>query len=261
MKQIVLFLSLFFSVTNLNAQEIKFRENIDKDSLLNVSVHKLPENMREEYIRTYKEENEQTKEFLLFTISMPESSKKELIENFEIKKSEIKNLKTEYRKIVPKNYIVEIEFEAESKILTIPEQITIKIYKLKNDNAKESETESHVVQRSGKYETVSENWNLKPNSEELEKVIKTIGWKNQTLTDIRKLLSDANCISIKNGENTTIGFARSGMGKYSYKIFEKPLNSREKEEYNNGCEYIFYKDNIVLEYGGGAVGPQCFERE
>ncbi len=28
---------------------------------------------------------------------------------------------------------------------------------------------------------------------------------------------------------------------------------------DNGCTYSFYKDNMVLEYGGGAIGPQCFE--
>jgi len=94
----------------------------------------------------------------------------------------------------------------------------------------------------------------------LDKIIKSIGWTNQTLDKIKKLLSEANCISIENGKITTIGFARSGMGKYYYRIFEKPLNEKNKTEYNNNCQYIFYKDNIVLEYGGGAIGSQCFEK-
>jgi hypothetical protein len=132
MRQIALILTLLFSVINLNAQEIKFRENIDKDSLFNASIQKLPIEMREEYIKTYNDGNEQEKEFLLFMISMPESSKKELIENYENKKAEIQKLKTEYQKLVPENYIVEIEFEPKSKILTTTEEITIKIYKLKD---------------------------------------------------------------------------------------------------------------------------------
>ena len=214
--------------------------------------------MRKEYIKTYNDGNEQEKEFLLFMISMPESSKKELIENYENKKAEIQKLKAEYQNLVPKNYIVEIEFEPESKILTTTEEITIKIYKLKDKTENDN---SEVVQRNDGLKVISQNWNLKPNSEELENIIKTIGWTNQTLVEIKKILNEANCISIENGKITTIGFARSGMGKYSYKIFENPLNSKQKEEYNNGCEYIFYKDNIVLEYGGGAIGSQCFERE
>lgn len=260
MRQVAQILTLLLLTINLNAQEVKFRQNIDKDSLFNSSIQKLPIEMREEYTKTYKEGNEQAKEFLLFMISMPESSKKELIENFENKNTEIHKLKAEYQKLVPKNYIVDIEFEPESKILTTTEEITIKIYKLKDKKEKENE-DSKVVQRNDGLKVISQNWNLKPNSEELEKIIKSIGWTNQTLSEIKKLLNEANCISIENGKITTIGFARSGMGKYSYKIFDKPLNKEEKEEYNNGCEYIFYKNNIVLEYGGGAIGSQCFERE
>jgi hypothetical protein len=45
--------------------------NIDKDSLLDASVKRLPESMREEYTREYKNGNEQSKEFLLVMISMP----------------------------------------------------------------------------------------------------------------------------------------------------------------------------------------------
>lgn len=260
MRQVALILTLLLSVINLNAQEVKFRENIDKDSLFNASIQKLPIEMREEYTKTYKEGNEQTKEFLLFMISMPESSKKELIKNFENKNNEIQKLKNEYQKLIPENYIVDIEFEPESKILTTTEEITIKIYKWEDKNEEKNEN-SEVVQRNDGLKVISQNWSLKPNSEELEKIIKSIGWTNQTLSEIKKLLTEANCVSIENGKITTIGFARNGMGKYSYKIFDKPLKTEEKEEYNNGCEYIFHKDNIVLEYGGGAIGSQCFERE
>ena len=52
--------------------------------------------------------------------------------------------------------------------------------------------------------------------------------------------------------------ARSGMGKYSLKLFDIDLTNDQIKQYNDGCTYIFYKKNIVLEYGGGAVGSQCF---
>ena len=257
MRKTALIIILLISINNLKAQDYTFRKNIDKDSLFDVSVKRLPENMREEYAKEYKNGNEQSKEFLLFMISMPKSSKKELIENFENKKTELQNLKKEYFKFVPKNYFVEIELEAESKILNVPEQITIKIYK--TISVTENQKGNNVVKRNENLELVSKNWNLKPNSKELEEILKTLNWTRQTIIEIKKLLKQANCISIENGKVTTIGFARSGMGLYSYKIFEKELTSKQKTEYNNGCEYIYYKDNIVLEYGGGAVGPQCFE--
>ncbi|MEG0188230.1 hypothetical protein [Algoriella sp.] len=252
-KQIALILTIFYSVLNLNAQQIKFRENLNKDSLFNVSVQKVPLEMRENFIKTYKDGNEQEKEFLLFMISMPESSKKELIQNFVSKKSEIQKLKNEYIELIPKDYNVEIEFKPRSEILTVEEEITIKIYNSKIGGGK-------LPKRNG-LQVENNNWNLKPNSNELAKVLKYLNWTNETLLNIKNLLKDANCISIGNGINTKIGFARGGMGLYSYLIFNNNLSPKQIEEYNNGCEYIFYKENVVLQYGGGAIGPQCFEKE
>lgn len=258
MKQIALIIALFVLGLNLNAQDYKFRDNIDKDSLFEVSIKKLPYEMQKEFKQLYQNGEEEEKEFLLFMISMPESSKQELIDNYEKRKPEILRLKNEYAKLVPDGYLVDIEFEPASKILTIPEQITIMIYRVKVDTV---EVDTNVVQENNNLGVVSQNYDLKPDSKELEEVISSIGWTKQTLTKIKELLDDANCVSIENGEITTVGFARSGMGKYSYKIFENPLSENQKQVYNNGCEYIYYKDNIVLVYGGGAVGPQCFEKD
>ena len=243
---------------NLNAQDFKFRDNIDKDSLFEASMNSVPKEMQKEYKKMYENAKLQEKDFLLYMISMPESSKKELIENYEKHKAEIIKVKEEYSKLVPENHIVYIEFEAASKILTIPEQITIKIYKIKDDTVK---TDNNDFPKNDNIEVISQDWNLKPDSKELEKIIESIGWTKQTLTKIKELLDSANCVSIENGQITTIGFARSGMGKYSYKIFNNQLTENQKQEYNGGCTHIFYKDNIVLEYGGGAIGPQCFEKE
>ena len=90
--------------------------------------------------------------------------------------------------------------------------------------------------------------------------IKFLGWNLSTLMEIKNLLDKANCISIENGEISTVGFARSGMGKYSYKFFKNELTKKEQSKFNDGCLYIYYERNIVLEFGGGAVGQQCFEK-
>ncbi|MFC6997830.1 hypothetical protein [Rufibacter roseus] len=258
MKQIALIITLLILGLNLNAQDFKFRDNINRDSLFDASVKGLPEEKKKEFRRMYKNGNDEEKEFLLFMISMPISSKNKLIENYEKHKVEIGKIKEEYSKLVPEKHIVYIEFEPASKILTIPEQITIKIYKAKDDTAK---THTYDGQRNDKLKVVSQNYNLKPDSKELEYIITSLGWTKQTLVKIKELLDRVNCVSIENGEVSTIGFARSGMGKYSYKLFDSQLTENQKQRYNNGCEYIFYKDNVVLEYGGGAIGPQCFEKE
>jgi hypothetical protein len=250
MRHIAIIICLILTTAKIKAQDYTFRKNIDKDSLFNASIKLIPEPKQEEFRKMYKDGNEQEKEFILFMISMPRSSKQELIKNYEEKQGEISNLIIEYLKYVPENHIVDIEFEPKSKILNIPEQITIKIYKTSiNEETKEKSVD-----------VVSQNWNLKPDSDELKKIIESINWTGKTLQEIKNLLTKANCISIKNGNHTTIGFARSGMGKYSYKIFDENLNADKIHTYDNGCEYIFYKNNVVLEYGGGAVGPQCFEK-
>jgi hypothetical protein len=261
MKKIVLIFTIVFSVFKIEAQKMEFNKNIDKDSLFQVVIKKLPNELKKDIINSYNEGNEQNKEFILFMLAMPESSKKELIENIEKKKKEIQNLKVEYLKLVPKNYIVEIEFEAESKIVNQPENITLKILKKKDKIKSKSKLPSKTLERADGLELVSQNWNLYYDSEILETEINKIGWNKETLVKIKKFLNDANCISIKNGEITNIGFARSKMGKYSLNLFEKTLTEKQIEKYNDGCTYIYLKENIVLEYGGGAVGSQCFEKE
>lgn len=259
MKKNIIVISVLFCSISLYSQDYTFRKNVDKDSLFNASIKKLPLENRKEYIKMYKNANDKMKEFFLFMISMPESSKKELIQNFENRKVKIEKLKNEYEKFVPKNHIVEIEFEPASKILNVPDQLSIKIFKkIKNG---ENTTGSNEVKISNNFEVVSQNWNLQYDSKELDEVLKYLGWKNETLSEIKTLLTNANCISIENGEFTTIGFARGGMAKYSYKIFDNSLTEKQKSEYNDGCLNIYYKENIVLEYGGGAIGPQCFEKE
>src|SRR5690554_203692 len=76
MKPITLILTLLFAVISLNAQDIEFRENIDKDSLFMASLHKLPLDMQEEFAYMYYLAGQQERAYLLFMISMPQSSKK-----------------------------------------------------------------------------------------------------------------------------------------------------------------------------------------
>ena len=101
-------------------------------------------------------------------------------------------------------------------------------------------------------------WNLSYSSDTLKKMLSILHWTIGTITSIKKWASDAHCISIENGAFTEIGFARSGMGKYSCLLFNNRLTPKQAKEYNDACTYIYYKDNIVLEYEGGAIGAQCF---
>jgi len=237
MKQILLPIFAALVVTStLQAQSLN--KSIDKDSLLRVILKNFPEEKRKDLLKAYNEGTEDDKEFLLIMLSMPRSSKKALIANIDSNYTKIAKLKTEYAKLVPANYTVMIEFNPEDKIVNTPKSIDLRI-----------------TSKQGK---TFQAWNLDYNSAKLARMLKTIHWDQNTLKRIAGLLADAHCISIENGEPATIGFARSGMGKYFYKLFAHPLTSAQIKEYTNTCNDIFYKRNIVLEYLGGAVGSQCF---
>lgn len=236
---IILLLSSFTLTINVCGQE--FNTTLNRDSLLQTILKDLPEPKKSELLKMYNEGNEQTKEFFLIMFSMPRSSKEELISNIDSNFDKISLLKNSYLKSVPKDYKVSIEFNPANKIAMTKESIDLGI--------------EHKYNKQTDYK---KEWNLEYNSKVLAQMIKPLGWTNETLTTIKKLLAEANCVSIENGDITTIGFARSGMGKYFFKLFDSDLNSEQIKQYNDGCTYIYYKKNIVLEYGGGAVGSQCF---
>ena len=234
-------LILTYLLCSFKAKGQEFNKSINKDSLLKTIIKDMPENKKKEFLETYNSGNDKSKEFLLFMYSMPKSSKAELIKNINSNYEKINTLKTQYARLVPNNYTVSIEFNPENEIVSTKETIDLEITLLKN-----------------KETTVIQEWGLKYNSEKLNKMLAMLSWTNETLLSIKKLLADAHCVSIENGQITTIGFARSGLGKYSYLLFGDNLTTTQIKQYNNGCEYIFYKKGIVLEYRGGAVGPQCF---
>ena len=202
MKYLIIFLLSTFTLTN-NAYGQEFNKTINKDSLLQTILKDLPEPKKSELQKMYNEGNDQTKEFFLVMFSMPRSSKKELISNIDSNFDKITLLKNSFLKLVPNDYIVSIEFNPADKIVSTNESIDIAI--------------EHKYNKQSDYK---KEWNLEYNSKVLAQMIEPLGWINETLTTIKKLLSDANCVSIDNGEITTIGFARSGMGKYFFKLFD-----------------------------------------
>lgn len=111
------------------------------------------------------------------------------------------------------------------------------------------------VQQNGHFDS---NWNLEINSKKADSLLQSIGWTQKDLEILENKLDKANCISVANGEPTSIGWQRSGMGKFYYNVFNNNLSDSLIKQFNGGCTHIYYKDNIVLEFGGGAIGPQCF---
>ncbi|MEB0262093.1 MULTISPECIES: hypothetical protein [unclassified Mucilaginibacter] len=232
----------FCALLTLKASAQEFNKSINKDSLLTILVKNIPNDKKDDFIKAYHTGSEKDKEFLLFVLSMPRSSKKELIANIDSNYGNIYTLKSEYTKLVPKNFNVRIEFNPANNIVSTKEDIDIMILEVQKDGNRQ----------------VTQDWNLTYNSPKLNKMLALLKWNLETLKTIKKLLTNAKCVSIENDEITTVGFARSGMGKYSYLIFDNDLSPKQIKAYTDGCGNIFYKQNIVLLFEGGAVGTQCF---
>lgn len=240
-----LILTIIIGLFTLRARGQNFNPAINKDSLLKTIYKKLrTEDRIKEFKTYYNAADEKSKEFLLFMGSMPSSSKKELISNIDSNYTKIQNLITSYKKLVPKGYIVSIEFQPGNNVISTKASVDMRIQYHDSNNLNSLKTD--------------QQWNMGYGSTELKTMCRTINWTEETLKTIKTLLDQANCISIENDTITEIGFSRSSMAKYSFLIFEHDLDKTKIDKYNDGCNYIYYKRNIVLEYSGGAVGPQCF---
>lgn len=169
-------------------------------------------------------------------------SKRDLIDNFNKRKDQIFTLRNYFKSIAPKYKEVEIEFSNDKTL------------------GRFSVSSIDSVTGNVKY-PIFVRWRLEVSSSQVDSVIRSMNWSQQTLRTLKEKLDSAHCISIRSGEPCQIGFQRSGMGMYFYDLFTNPIPDAEKDRFNNGCRYIFYNPILVLEYGGGAIGPQCFPKD
>ena len=194
---------------------------------------------------------------LIFTIGGDEfSSKKELINNLNVKKNEIYLLKKTFNELVPSNYSVYISFNNSKSIDLWVSYL--------NDTTKNFNTylfqqwDINPYNYKPEAPTHIDSTEYAPKTKSLDLVKQKLNWTDNTFKLIESYLRSANCISIKSGNPTTIGFARRGSGGYSFKMFDDPMSDSLKQIYNDGCIYIVYNDTLVLEWESGVLGVQCF---
>ena len=169
-------------------------------------------------------------------------SKKDLIDNFEKRTTQILAVRDYFNSIVSNNKSVDIEFSSDTIIARL------EVFGLDS------------VTRRMQF-PVFTKWGLSIQSPQVDSILHALHWSQETLITLKKKLDEANCISVRNGTPCRVGFQRSGMGMYFYDLFLTPLSDRLKDTYNNRCSYIFYKPTVVLEYMGGAIGSQCFPKD
>ena len=165
------------------------------------------------------------------------------------------SFKKYYNAITPKDYEAYLEFKENN-------HIDLCVLKISN----KSETKICLFQEwdidpyNYKHNSMSDI-PAPPNSPKklkFEEITTLLNWNTNTFKKIKEYLDKATCISITNGEPTNIGYKRSGMGEYFYNIFDNSIDKDKVKFYNDSCKYRLYNEKIVLEYGGGAIGSQCF---
>lgn len=154
---------------------------------------------------------------------------------FSINYDKIMNAKEYLKSIIPNDYTLYVEF-------------------INHDNA-----DLWIFKNNGdEREAILQVWDTEISSPEIKNAIKSLGWDNYELIILRELIYNANCISIANYKKfIEVGYQRSGMGKYSYILFDDPIPETDWNRYNDSCAYIMIDSLNVIEYGGGAIGSQC----
>jgi hypothetical protein len=215
------------------------------DSVLTLLLKKVPKSDKEKFKRVFSEMTDEQRS-LFYSMNLPISSKKELIKNVDTNYRYIYDATILFNKLIPSDLEVDIEFNPPQKLLKLGGSIDIGCSR----NGK-----------SGDRTQLFQEWDLELSSPKLDSLLTQINMDRSKLEKLRISLIKANCISINNNHPAEVGFARSGMGKYYYLIFHNNLTPAQIKWYNKGCEYLFYRDNIVLMYGGGVAGSICFPYE
>jgi hypothetical protein len=157
----------------------------------------------------------------------------ELKEEYYSNEKKIDELILYFNKIKPKDKIVSIEFRDDEIISRL------------------------AIQNNGVGKKFFQSWDFNKEILLTPDIKNMLNWDLGTIEILKEKLDNADCISIEDGEPIKIGFKRSGMGMYSFDVFQNKLTDRNN--FNNNCNYILVNNKFALEYGGGAVGPQCFQ--
>lgn len=173
---------------------------------------------------------------LLLNISCGENCVERHVESHQ---SEIHELIAYFKKIVPADKIVEIEFYNNSKLHRL--QITqIDTFWVNKDSSYLSSYPLYF------------EWEIKianiPDS-----ILKKLNWNQQTFDELENKLDKAGCISINNENPIEIGYKRDFfVGLTSYFIYTNFDSIQLKDIQNRRTDLHFFNDSIAWNYDTGA---------
>jgi hypothetical protein len=153
----------------------------------------------------------------------------DLKQNFDLKRNEIYQAKEYFDSILPSDTKVDIEFENDKELF---------YFNIVKGNAYYSLTDKNIE------------------SKQVDSLLHILSWTRGNLVELKNKLDEANCISFDKRDDFKIGFQRSGMGKYYFRLLDSPMSDSIRLAINQKCVYI-HNDSVIFEYGGGAIGEDC----
>jgi hypothetical protein len=156
-----------------------------------------------------------------------------MIDHYIEKEFEIKDLNEYFKSNLPENGFVYVKIE-EKKLVKFS------------------------VEGYGSWEANNRNID---NYRKMDSLLAILDWECDVLPTVKNKLISAKCYSINSSissDRTYIGWKRPGLETYAYILFDSTLTKEQIAKHNDSCSYIYYKDNVVLYHGGGAIGPHCF---
>lgn len=155
----------------------------------------------------------------------PDVVRGSMTSNLDSNYSRILALKKRYKELVPAGYEVYIFFDPAG-------------------GSKYGETYDLTIRRKIKGKKLHYREMFDPHGNRSSDLIKAVpGWEYGTIMEIRKLLKEARCAGIENGEVTCIYYMRG----YRYLFFPNDLTTAEKEQYDDRKRFFFYGSNIVID--------------
>lgn len=146
---------------------------------------------------------------------------------------QISELINHFDSIVPKDKEIEIAFESDTELFRFG-------------------VTSIDITRKARFPMYLE-WNLNIEEDIPEKILNEINWDRQTFASLKSKLDKAGCIQIESGNPKKIGFQRSGMGMYSYYIYDNTSSNEFLNQQKTRDDIHFFKNNIAWKYDGGAL--------
>jgi len=88
--------------------------------------------------------------------------------------------------------------------------------------------------------------NLELHSRKADSALSLLSWSDETVNVLKEKLEKSKCINIMSGNPIRIEYKYSGMGLYSYFIFNKRLADSTIKMYNRELGDTVIRDNVVV---------------